>query len=73
MGGEIFRNAPPTRRDPRARDGGMKDDEDVIEMNAVHRGASDWVQRAAVRFKAVIDEPGHPTGHLAISGGIRPC
>ena len=30
-------------------------------MNEVHRRASDWVQRAAVRFNGMIDEPGHPT------------
>ena len=38
-------------------------------MNEVRERASDLVQRAAIRFKAMIDGPGQPTGHLAISGG----
>jgi hypothetical protein len=62
---------------PRARAGIRADtaehDEHVIEMNEVRERASDWVQRAAIRFKGMIDGPGHPTGHLAISGGTRPC
>ena len=35
-------------------------------MNEVRGRASDWVQRAAIRFTGVIDEPGHPAGDLAI-------
>ena len=35
-------------------------------MNEVRGRASDWVQRAAIRFKGMIDEPGHPAGDLAI-------
>jgi hypothetical protein len=46
-----------------------EDDEDVIEMNAVHRRASAWVQRVAASFKAVIDESGHPTGHSRYQEG----
>ena len=35
-------------------------------MNAVHRDASGLVQRAANKVAGMIDEPGHPTGDLAI-------
>ena len=38
-------------------------------MNEVRRCASGWVQRAATRFSVMIDEPGHPTGHLVIAVG----
>jgi hypothetical protein len=38
-------------------------DQDVIQMNEVHRRASPRVQRAATRVVHVIDEPGHSTGH----------
>jgi hypothetical protein len=41
-------------------------DEDVIQMNEVHRRASAWVQRAAPKVVRMIDEPGHPTGPLVI-------
>jgi hypothetical protein len=41
-------------------------DQHVIEMNEVHRRASGWVQRAASKIASMIDEPGHPTGHLVI-------
>jgi hypothetical protein len=41
-------------------------DEHVTDMNEVHRCASGWVQRAASKVAAMIDEPGHPTGHPAI-------
>jgi hypothetical protein len=33
-------------------------------MNEVHRCASQWVQRAAIKVVSMIDEPGHPTGQL---------
>jgi len=33
-------------------------------MNEVHRRASDWVQRAAIKVIRMIEEPGHPTGQL---------
>jgi hypothetical protein len=36
-------------------------------MNEVHHCASGWVQRAAPKVASMIDEPGHPTGHLAIA------
>jgi hypothetical protein len=35
-------------------------------MNEVRRCASGWVQRATLKVAAMIDEPGHPTGHLVI-------
>jgi hypothetical protein len=35
-------------------------------MNEVHRSASGWVQRAAGKVASMINEPGHPTGHLKI-------
>jgi hypothetical protein len=35
-------------------------------MNEVHRSASGWVQRATAKVAAMIDGPGHPTGHLVI-------
>ena len=41
-------------------------DEDVMEMNEVHRRASGWVQHAAAKFASMIDEPGHPTGDPVI-------
>jgi hypothetical protein len=41
-------------------------DEDVTDMNEVRRRASRWVQRAALKVAAMIDEPGQPTGHLVI-------
>jgi hypothetical protein len=47
----------------------IRHDEVVIDMNEVRERASDLVQRAAIRFKAMIDGPGQPTGRLAISGG----
>jgi hypothetical protein len=45
----------------------LQHDEHVIQMNEVHRCASGWVQRAARKVAAMIDEPGHPTGHLVIA------
>jgi hypothetical protein len=50
-------------------------DQDVIQMNEVRRCASGWVQRAAPKVAAMIDEPGQPTGHLAIpfERGDKPC
>jgi hypothetical protein len=33
-------------------------------MNEVHRRASEWVQRAAIKVIGMIKEPGHPTGQL---------
>jgi hypothetical protein len=42
-------------------------DEHVMQMNEVHRCASGWVQRAARKVAFMIDEPGHPTGHLVIA------
>ena len=41
--------------------------QDVTQMNETRRRASAGVQRAAIRVAAMIDEPGHPTGSLAIS------
>jgi hypothetical protein len=41
-------------------------DEHVIQMNEVRRCASGWVQRAACKVATMIEEPGHPTGHLSI-------
>jgi hypothetical protein len=38
-------------------------------MNEAHWLASGWVQRAAIRVGVMIDEPGHPTGHLVIPVG----
>jgi len=35
-----------------------KHDEDVIQMNDVHRCASAWVHRAARNVVSMIDEPG---------------
>jgi hypothetical protein len=35
-------------------------------MNEVRHCASGWVQRAARKVGAMIDEPGHSTGHLSI-------
>jgi hypothetical protein len=43
-----------------------KHDEHVMEMNEVRHFASGWVQRAATKVATMIDEPGPPTGHLAI-------
>lgn len=37
-----------------------------MQMNEVHQRDSEWVQRAAIRFTDMIDEPGHPTGNLVI-------
>jgi hypothetical protein len=42
-------------------------DEHVMQMNKVRHFASGWVQRAATKVAVMIDEPGHPTGHLAIA------
>jgi hypothetical protein len=42
-------------------------DEHVMQMNKVRHFASGWVQRAATKVAGMIDEPGHPTGHLAIA------
>ena len=39
-------------------------DDDVIQMNEIHRRASEWVQRAAIKVVSMIEEPGHPTGKL---------
>ena len=36
-------------------------------MNEVRHRASGWVQRAARKVVSMIDEPGHPTGHLVIA------
>jgi hypothetical protein len=41
--------------------------QDVTQMNETRRCTSAGVQRAATRVTAMIDEPGHPTGSLAIS------
>jgi hypothetical protein len=41
-------------------------DDYVIQMNEVHRSASGRVQRTAAKVAAMIDGPGHPTGHLVI-------
>jgi hypothetical protein len=38
-----------------------------MQMNEVHRCASEWVQRATRKVVPMIDEPGHPTGHLVIA------
>src|SRR5471032_1778802 len=38
-----------------------------MQMNEVHRCASGCVQRAARKVAFMIDEPGHPTGHLVIA------
>jgi hypothetical protein len=38
-----------------------------MQMNEVRRCASEWVQRAARKVAPMIDEPGHPTGHLVIA------
>jgi hypothetical protein len=46
---------------------GTKHNEDVMQMNEVHHCASEWVQRAAPMVVPMIDEPGHPTGHLVIA------
>jgi hypothetical protein len=35
-------------------------------MNEVRRRASEWVQCATVSLANMINEPGHPTGHLVI-------
>ncbi len=43
-------------------------DQDVIQMNEVRRRASGRVQRRTTRVACMIDEPGHPTGRLAIPG-----
>jgi hypothetical protein len=55
--------------------GSAEHDEDVIQMNEVRRCASARVQRAATKVAAMIDEPGHPTGHLVIpfERGDEPC
>jgi hypothetical protein len=37
-----------------------------MQMNEVRRRASPRVQRATHKVARMIDEPGHPTGHLAI-------
>jgi len=37
-----------------------------MQMNEVRRRASPRVQRATHKVARTIDEPGHPTGHLAI-------
>jgi hypothetical protein len=37
----------------------VQHDEDVIQMNEVHRGASGWVQRAPPKVVRMIDKPGH--------------
>jgi hypothetical protein len=34
-------------------------DEDVIQMNEVHRHASGWVQRRPPKVVRMIDKPGH--------------
>jgi hypothetical protein len=41
-------------------------DKHVIQMNEVYRCASGWVQRAVRKVASMINEPGHPTGHLGI-------
>jgi hypothetical protein len=33
-------------------------------MNEIHRRASEWVHRSAIKVLTMIDEPGHPTGQL---------
>jgi hypothetical protein len=50
--------------DFRRKPTGPEHDEDVIQMNEVHRRASEWVQRAAIKVVGMIEEPGHPTGQL---------
>ena len=35
-------------------------------MNEILQRTSGWVQRARSRLMGVIEEPGHPTGHLPI-------
>jgi hypothetical protein len=37
-----------------------------MQMNEVHRRASARVQHVTHKVARMIDEPGHPTGHLAI-------
>jgi hypothetical protein len=43
-----------------------QDEQQVIQMNEVRRRASARVQLATSKVAPTIDEPGHPTGHLAI-------
>jgi hypothetical protein len=50
--------------DFRRKSAGPEHDENVIQMNEVHRCASEWVQRAAIKVVSMIEEPGHPTGQL---------
>jgi hypothetical protein len=50
--------------DFRSKPTGPEHDEDVIQMNEVHRRASEWVQRAPIKVVGMIEEPGHPTGQL---------
>jgi hypothetical protein len=40
-----------------------------MQMNEVRRRASGSVQRREISVACMIDEPGHPTGHLVISKG----
>jgi len=49
-----------------ARHEGAEHDELVIQMNEVRYCASGWVQRAARKVAATIDEPGHPADSLVI-------
>jgi len=35
-----------------------------IQMNEARHFASGWVQRGTRKVAPMIDEPGHPTGHL---------
>jgi hypothetical protein len=51
---------------PTRRGFASEHDQHVIQMNEVRRRASGPVQRAAPKVAAMIDETGHPTGHLAI-------
>jgi hypothetical protein len=42
-------------------------DQHVIQMNEVHRRASEWVQRGTRKVLPMIGKPGHPTGNLVIA------
>ena len=39
----------------------------VMQMNEVHLRASGWVQCGVPMLATMIEEPGHPTGHLEIA------
>jgi len=45
---------------------GQEHDEHVMQMNEARVPVSAQVQRRIVNVASMIEEPGHPTGHLQI-------